>query len=198
MFAPTFSQARCYYCCLPFSLQQGNESHWIFINLFFVVWWHAPMQHYMKYICFYLLLVIKQSSASSNLVVSYGACSCCSRHKRVLFPYFCSPITSWLVVRYRWSACCTQGTHHWYTYSFFNNIPQKSKCNQLRLAKDIIFQSYEIFKVGQYHLKIWGKGQTWGLLTFALSILTWQVEDPPVSFCLICLSNLRHTLMGFM
>lgn len=145
---------------------------------------------------FYLLLVIKQSSASSTLVVSYGACSCCSRHKRVLFPYFLQ--SSWLVVRYRWSACCTQGTHHWYTSSFFNNIPKKSKCNQIRLAKDIIFQSYEIFKVGQYHLKIWGKGQTWGLLTFALSILTWQVEDPPVSFCLICLSNLRHTLMGFM
>lgn len=71
--------------------------------------------------------------------MSYGACSCCSRHKRVLFPYFLQ--SSWLNVRYRWSACCTQGTNHRYTYSFFCNIPQINKCNQLRLAKDIIFQS---------------------------------------------------------
>lgn len=124
-------------------------------------------------------------------------CSCSSWHKRVLFHYFCR--AALLVVRQKaeWMLC----THRWYTQSLYNDISEKSQCNQLRLAKSIT-TTINLIKYARSANVAWSRsvaqGRLWaqGLSKCTLSVLTCRLKDPLASLCLICLPDHCYASMG--
>lgn len=96
-----------------------------------------------------------------------------------------------------WMLC----THQWYTQSLYNDISEKSQCNQLGLAKSITTTINRI-KYARSTNVAWsrsvaqGRLRAQGLSKCTLSILTCRAKDPPASFCLICLPGSLLRLHG--